>query len=156
MRIPETARLLLHFFAALIVAAFCFNWPWEMFQMPAYVEMAGRSWAETLLPCTLAALGDVAMTLAIYGLGALAARNWRWGVEGRWNVYLTGALLGGIFAAAYEWKSLASGRWSYNERMPVVPILGVGLWPLLQLMLLVPASWATAAGWTARAGRMGG
>src|SRR5438093_1174795 len=94
------------FFAALITATFCLNWLWEMVQMPAYVEMVGRSWAETILPCTIAALGDVAMTLAIYCLGALAARNWRWGVEGRWNVYLTGALLGGIFAAAYEWKSL--------------------------------------------------
>src|SRR5437016_5410533 len=89
------------FFAAVVTAAFCLNWLWEMVQMAAYVEMAGRSWAETLLPCTLAALGDVAMMLAIYGLGALAARNWRWGFEGHWNVYLSGTLLGGIFAVAY-------------------------------------------------------
>jgi len=121
-----------------------------MVQMPAYVEMAGRSWSETAFPCTLAALGDVAVTLGVYGLGALAAGNWRWGVQGRWNIYLTGALLGGLVATALECRFLASGRWSYNERMPVVPLLGVGLWPLLQLVVLVPISWAIAAWWTAR------
>jgi hypothetical protein len=146
----ETARSLWTFFAALVLVAFGLNWPWEMVQMPAYVEMAGRSWAETVLPCALAALGDVAVTLTIYGLGALAAGQWRWGVEPRWNIYATGALLGGLVATALECRFLASGRWSYNERMPVVPILGVGLWPLLQLTLLVPISWAIAAWWAVR------
>jgi hypothetical protein len=94
----------------------------------------------------------VAVTLAVYGLGALAAGRWRWGVRPRWNVYATGAVLGGLVATALECRFLASGRWSYNERMPVVPILGVGLWPLLRLTLLVPAAWAIAAWWAARVG----
>ena len=93
--------------ADLALSAFALNWLWEMLQMPAFVEMAGRSWAETALPCARAAVGDVAMTLVIYGLGALAARNWRWGLEDWWNVYLTAALLGGVFAAASH-----SNRWS--------------------------------------------
>lgn len=149
---PRNARSLWGFLAALIFSAFALNWLWEMLQMSAFIEMEGRSWAETALPCARAAVGDVAMTLCIYGLGALAARNWHWGLEGRWNVYLTGALLGGVFAAAYEWYSLASDRWSYNERMSIVPVLNVGLWPLLQLMLLVPVSGAIAAWWPMRKG----
>lgn len=136
------------FFAALVASAFGLNWVWEMAQMPAFAEMTGRSWLETALPCARAALGDVAMTLGIYGLGSLAAGRWRWGMERRWNVYLTGALLGGVFASAFEWYSLASERWTYNEQMPIVPILGVGLWPQLQLMLLVPFSWAIATWWS--------
>jgi hypothetical protein len=138
------------FLAALTLTAFGLNWLWEMFQMPAYIEMVERSWAESALPCASAALGDMAMTLAIYGLGCLAAGHWRWGVEKRWNIYLTGTLLGGLFATALEWKFLSSGRWSYSERMPIVPILGVGLWPLVQLMLLVPLSWFIAAWWSKR------
>lgn len=78
--------------------------------MPTFVEMAGRSWWETALPCARAALGDVVMTLCIFGLGALAARNWYWSLEVAWNAYLTGAMLGAVFAAAYEWNSLASNR----------------------------------------------
>lgn len=144
-----------HFFTALIVSTFALHWLWEMFQMSAFVEMAGRSWGETALSCARAALGDVAMTLSIYGLGCLAAGRWRWGLGGRWNMYLTGALLGGVFAAAFEWYAMASDRWSYNERMPIVPILKVGLWPLLQLMLLVPSSWAIAAWWATTMGGAG-
>lgn len=150
---PRNARSLWGFLAALSFSSFALNWLWEMLQMPAFVEMAGRSWTETALPCAGAAVGDVAITLGIYGLGALAARSCCWGLEGVWNVYLTGTLLGGIFAATFEWYSMASDRWSYNERMPIVPVLNLGLWPLLQLMLLVPISWAIAAWWATRRSR---
>lgn len=146
----ENARPFWSFFAALAVAAFALNWAWEMLQMPAYAEMAGRSWWETLLPCTLAAVGDTAITFAIYGIGALAAGQVHWGMEQRWNVYATGALLGGACAVAYEWKALGSGRWSYTQGMPVLPLLGVGLWPALQLTLLVPAALWAAMLWVRR------
>src|SRR5262249_21623676 len=75
----ETARPLWPFFAALCLAALALNWVWEMAQMPAYAEVAGRPWRETLLPCTWASLGDVAATLAVYAVGALAAGQRRWG-----------------------------------------------------------------------------
>jgi hypothetical protein len=143
------------YFTTLVLSAFALNWLWEMIQMPAFVEVAGRSWGEMALPCASAALGDVAMTFGIYGLGCLAAGYWRWGLAGRWNMYLTGALLGGVFASAFEWYSMSTNRWTYNERMPIVPILNVGLWPLLQLILLVPSSWAIAAWWTKRASGAG-
>ena len=138
------------YFTVVALSAFSVNWLWEMFQMSAFVEMAGRSWRETALPCARAAMGDVAMTFAIYAFGALAASDIHWGVTGRWNVNLSGALLGGGFAAAFEWYSLASDRWTYNELMPIIPVLGVGLWPLLQLPLLVPLSWAIARWWIVR------
>ena len=141
----ELSRRLWPFFTTLVLSAFGLNWLWEMTQMSAYNEMAGSTWSEAAVPCALASLGDVAMTLAIYGIGALAAGRLGWGMEGRWNVYAASALLGGVLAAAFEWYSLASGRWSYGGLMPVVPVLGVGLWPLLQLVLLVPASLAVAA-----------
>ena len=136
----DTSRHCWSCFAALFVAALALNWPWEMLQMPAYTEMAGRPWQETALRCTVASLGDVAATLAIYGVGALAAGQLRWGKIGRWKVYATAALLGAVCAVAYEWYSLSNGRWSYTDRMPIVPVLRVGLWPVLQLTLLVPAA----------------
>ena len=150
MRSGHVSRSLWPFFAALALAAFCLNWPWEMAQMGAYVEMAGRGWWDVLLPCTQAALGDVALTFAVWAVGALAAADVCWGMTGRWNVYLVAALLGGARALAYEWKALGSGRWHYTDRMPVLPVLGVGLWPLLQLMLLVPLALGLARWWAAR------
>lgn len=147
MNTTETSPPLRLFLALLAGTAFVLNWLWEMAQMPAFVEMAGRSWAETALPCAWAALGDVVAILGIYGLVALAAGTWRWGVEGRWNVYAAAALLGAAAGIAFEWWSLAFGRWTYNQWMPVVLGLGVGLWPLLQLALLAPLSLSLAWWW---------
>lgn len=152
MHTPKAPGPSWRFLTALVVTAFGLNWLWEMLQMPAYVEMAGRSWGETALPCAWASLGDVALTMAVWGLAALAAGRWRWGVEGAWNVYATAALLGGALATAIEWRAQAWGHWSYTDRMPVVPRLGVGLWPLLQLVLLVPACFAIASWWPGRVG----
>ena len=137
------------FLLALIIAAFCLNWLWEMLQMPAYAEMAGRPWAETARRCTVATFGDVFMTLAVYAVGALAAGDLRWATSIRWNSLVATALLGAHWAAGVEWWAIATERWTYNELMPTVPLLGVGLWPLLQLMVLTPAAFCLAA-WCSR------
>jgi hypothetical protein len=43
-----------------------------------------------------------------------------------------------------EYIGLRAGKWSYNDRMPIVPIIGLGAWPVLQLTLLTPlAFWIT-------------
>jgi hypothetical protein len=141
------------FAATMFFAAFALNWLWEVAQMPAYAETAERSWRESVLTCTIATVGDALITLAIYGVGALASARLRWGLEGGWNVYATVALLGGACAVAIEWRALAFGHWSYSDRMPVVLLLDIGLWPLLQLTLLVPAALWIAARWTPRGSR---
>lgn len=146
----ETSRPLRSFALALCVSSFVMNWAWEMAQMSAYAETAGRPWRETLRTCTIASLGDVIVTAAILGLGALAAGSSTWPATGRWNVYLFAALLGAVSALAFEWYALATGRWSYSADMPVLPTLRVGLWPLLQLTLLVPGSLWAARWWRRR------
>jgi hypothetical protein len=112
--------------------------------------MAGRAWPAIALLHVLPALGDVAVTFGVYGVGALAAGEIRWGTIGRWNVYAAAGALGDACAVAIEREALASGRWSYTDRMPVVPMLGVGLWPLLQLTLLVPLAFWVATWWGRR------
>jgi hypothetical protein len=129
MHDDRARRSLGGFIVALALACFGLNWLWEMAQMRAYAEMAAKSWQDTLLTCGLAALGDTAVTFVVWGVGALAAADVRWGMAGRWNAYATAALLGGACAVAYEWKAIGSGDWHYTARMPVVPVLGVGLWP---------------------------
>jgi hypothetical protein len=147
---PTRENTIWSYLAILGSTAFGLNWLWEMVQMPAYAEMVGLSWQQTVLPCTLATLGDTAITLAIFGVGALAAGRLKWACDGRYNVYLVASLLGAAGAVAYEWKALASGRWSYSEKMPIVPVLDVGLWPLMQLAALVPGAFWLANVWAAR------
>ncbi len=143
------------FFATMVLASFVLNEIWEMAQMSAYVETAGHSWRSTLILCTRAAVGDVGIILGIYAAGALAAGDLGWGWRGRWNIYATAAVLGLAYAALVEHAALATGRWSYTERMPVVSLLGAGLWPLLQMTLLPPLTFWFAQWWAGRGANRG-
>ncbi len=135
-------------FAITVSASFVLNEVWEMAQMSAYVETAGRSWTSTLALCTRAAVGDVGIILGISAAGVLAAGDPGWGLRNRWNIYATAALMGLVCATLVEHAALGAGRWSYTKHMPVVPVLAAGLWPLLQMTLLPPltfwiAQWGT-------------
>ena len=143
------------FFASTMLASFVLNEIWEMAQMSAYVEIAGHSWTSTLRLCTRATVGDVGIVLGIYLAGALAAGDLAWGLRGRWNIYATAAVMGLAYAALVEHAALTAGRWSYSERMPVVSVLGAGLWPLLQMTLLPPLTFLFARWWTGRSATKG-
>ncbi|MEO8049801.1 MAG: hypothetical protein ABI833_05245 [Acidobacteriota bacterium] len=138
------------FLAATVLASFILNEIWEMAQMSAYVETAGVSWKGTLGLCTIAAAGDVGISLGIYAASALAAGDLGWGLRGHWNHCAIAAVLGLASAALVEHAALAAGWWSYTERMPIVSGLGAGLWPLLQMTLLPPLTFLLARGWVGR------
>ena len=136
--------------AATVLGSFILNEIWEMAQMSAYVETAGYPWTNTLGRCTRAALGDVVIILGIYLTGALISGGLRWGLRVRSSMFATAAAVGLAYAVLVENLGLAAGRWSYTERMPMVPVLGVGLWPLLQMTLLPPIVFLFAKWWVAR------
>lgn len=126
------------FFILMGLVSFLLHALWEMLQMAAYRDMAGRPFFETAARCIPATLGDVLLTFWIYSIGALAANNLVWGLRPRWNVYLTLSLLGAIHAIWIEEVALRSGRWSYTNKMPLIPYLQVGVWPVLQLLTITP------------------
>ncbi len=136
----EKSRSLVSFLIWLFVFAFLLNWFWEILQVPAYETMAGFSRLEKIYIITRASFADAAITLGIYGIGAAAARQSRWAMDGGWKCYLVFALLGAAAATIIEWIALAFDFWRYHGQMPIVPVLGVGLSPFLQLTLLAPAA----------------
>lgn len=146
----EGAGAPVRFLLALFASAFLFNWPWELAVIPAYEEVSGWDWLRAFPHCTAATVGDAFVTLGVYGTGALASGSPEWGRAPRWNVYLTAAVLGAVAALSLEWRALATGRWSYSDLMPMVPGLSVGLLPFLQLPLLVPLAFWSAAHWDAK------
>lgn len=148
-------RQLERFIATMVLTSFVLNEIWEMAQMSAYVETAGHSWTSTLGFCTRASVGDVGIILGIYAASALAAGDLSWGLRGRWNIYATAAFLGLVYAVLVEHAALSAGRWTYTERMPVVSVLGAGLWPLLQMTLLPPLIFLFARWWACRSSTKG-
>lgn len=133
-----TRQELSRFFISVAVVSLLLHSIWEISQMAAYKDLTGRPFLEAATRCVPAIFGDVGITIWIYALGALAAHKLSWALRPRWNVYATAGVLGATHAFWIERAAIGSGRWTYTQTMPVVPMLNVGLWPLLQLTVLTP------------------
>ena len=112
-------------------ATFVLHWAWETAHAVAYVQ-TDLSFGARVVHCLPMALVDTVWSGAIVLMAVGAARllgapSLLWGVA---------AAVGALGAVGLEWYALASGGWSYNERMPIVPLVNVGLWPVLQMTLL--------------------
>ena len=125
--------------AALALFAFLLNFVWEVLQAPFYRGMADSAHWTAVRTCTLATVGDVVIMLVAYALVAAPARD-RW-----WLAVPTPARVGGFLtagvAATIALKALnvyGLGRWAYGRLMPVV--FGIGLAPVLQWLVLPPAT----------------
>ncbi len=136
----EKSRSLTSFLIRLFVFAFLLNWIWEITQVTGYETMAGFSGFEKIFIITRATFVDAAIILGIYGIGAVIMRQARWAMDGGWACYPVFALLGSSAATIIERIALSFDFWRYNEQMPIVPVLDVGLYPFLQLTLLAPVA----------------
>lgn len=45
-------------------------------------------------------------------------------------------LIGGAGAVLSEMRHLSLGSWAYDDSMPIIPLVNVGISPVLQFMLL--------------------
>ncbi len=96
----------------------------------------------------LATLGDVFLTWTIFAIVAATARCWRWDAR-TWRALEWSAVLAmsAVLAVIVEWRGLGRGAWTYLPQMPTLPLLGVGVVPVIQLVLLTPLLFRLAAKW---------
>ena len=119
--------------------AFLLNLPWELWQIPLFKNMPSFAHWHGVMLCTRAALGDAAIALLAFWLVAATART------RDWMRRPSGATLGAFVAIGLVvtitleyWATQVGGRWEYAEQMPRLPLLGTGLAPLLQWLLIPP------------------
>jgi hypothetical protein len=112
------------------------NLLWEILQRPLYAAYRGFS---THLPgCIRASFGDLGILAVLYLLLAAVCRDLLWVRRLSPGRLFLLAAAGSLVAVVIELKALDAGGWSYGPLMAVVPGLGVGWSPLLQ-MILIPA-----------------
>lgn len=121
----------------LSVIAFGLHLLWEYAQC-SFFYVHG-SFDKTWVGMAMAAGGDVFLTWAAYVLVAGVSGKWRW-AGSTWSRRQILSLYGSaaVLAVAIEMRALAAGRWDYLDAMPTIPGLGVGLVPVVQLILLTP------------------
>ena len=128
-----------------IVLAAIGHFVWEVGQLPLYtLWQAGtpREIATALIHCTG---GDVLITTVTFVAAAALAQLFRWRAFG-WRMAFTAIILGAAYTILSEWLNVEIWRnWSYTTAMPVFPLLGTGLTPLLQWLVVPGLAFAIIA-----------
>jgi hypothetical protein len=130
--------------AVIFIVAVALNYLWELAQSPLYVGMG--DFRRMLWHCFVASLVDGALVLLIFVVGRAVFRRRDWFV--RPGAYGYALMLGAglVIGITLEWAAVhILGRWEYTARMPVVPLLGVGLAPIAQMLVLPPVTFQIVA-----------
>ena len=116
------------------VISFILNEVWELLQMPLY-SSAYYNLGHVVF-CTLGALADMIMVLLLYVCFGFIYKNPFWIWQRNWFKIFAVMLTGAVGAVLSEKMHLIIGSWAYDESMPIVPFVNVGLSPFLQFFLL--------------------
>jgi hypothetical protein len=116
------------------VISFILNEVWELIQMPLYSSAYYN--VEHIVFCTLGALADTIMVLLLYFSFAFIYKNIFWIWQTNWFKIFVVMVTGAVGAVLSEKRHLLLGSWAYDQSMPIVPVVNVGLSPMLQFFLL--------------------
>lgn len=110
----------------IFLSAFLLNFFWENLHSFLYVGYKGGEITQFIL--ARASLFD-AILITIILMPFLYITSLQRKI---WLIFIIGI----IIAILNEWYGLSTSRWAYNLYMPILPIIGVGLSPALQLGVL--------------------
>lgn len=139
----------------LAVTSFFLHFGWEMWQVPFYEGMSDSDHALVVWECTRATLGDVVIAIVALAAPVLLGS----GLSGLFDLrpaavvpYLVAGLV--ITVGLEHLATEVFARWQYSPAMPRLPVLGTGLSPLLQWLLVPLAAlfftYYFRLGWLAR------
>ncbi len=122
-----------------LLASLLLHFSWEVLQLPLY-----SIWSEPLSKRAFAVLHCTVGDLMIAGLSILTALAFAghrdWPRTSSRQVWLIVILIGVAYTVYSEWLNVSVRRsWAYSSLMPTLPLIGTGLAPLLQ-WLVVPTS----------------
>ena len=123
--------------SSLFVVAVIFNYLWEIAQAPLYTGMDNMEapWWH----CFVASLGDGVLVLLIFAIGWLVSRKRNWFERPGARGYTLMLVSGLTIAGSVEWIAVhILQRWNYAPAMPRLPVLDIGIVPIVQMLVLPP------------------
>jgi uncharacterized protein (TIGR03382 family) len=118
------------------------NLAWEVAQLPLYTLWRHGSPGEIVYSVLHCTVGDVLigvsallMALALTRAGSVMAWRTR-------RILPAATALAVAYTVFSEWLNTeVRGTWAYTDQMPTLPIVGTGVAPLLQWLLLPGLAW---------------
>jgi hypothetical protein len=129
----------LRFIFLLFIASTALHFGWEISQMPLYsfTGVSAGDYQAFVKAHWIAAAKDGLITVALYFLVAIFLQNMAWGrrFSNRRIVFLLS--FGFLWAVAMEYHAVfVRHAWSYAKAMPLLPGIGLGISPILQMMVV--------------------
>ncbi len=123
----------------LVFSSFFLNFFWEMVQTPLYSDIQRKTYQQILISRLHCTLGDLLILLGAYWIAAWFANNRYWVTLFRPQHLLGFTLLGLGYTLFSEWVNIdIRSAWGYSPLMPRLPLIGTGLTPFLQWLILPP------------------
>jgi hypothetical protein len=140
---PNWLRALRRYLGASLVGHFV----WECLQLPLYTLWTAGTFGQKAFAVGHCTIGD-AMIAGLSVLVALALFGHAlWPRANAARVSTITVALGIAYTLYSEWMNTSvRGSWAYSELMPVVPVTGTGLAPLLQWIVVPALALGFAAG----------
>ncbi len=112
---------------------------WEIMQLPLYTIWAEETPGYIAYAVAHCTAGDVLIAGATLALALVLTGRGAWPAERFWPVAMLATVLAVAATIYIEWLNTSVRlAWAYTDAMPVVPVLGTGLTPLAQWLVLPP------------------
>ena len=118
--------------------SFLLQFVWEWFQCEPFFVHRGTQ--ASPISMVMAAIGDVVLTFLVLGFVFILTKRRQTFMQSNFQFrnFVLIEVTAFLAAVGIEKLALATNRWSYTYINPIIPILGVSILPVLQLMLIVP------------------
>ncbi len=121
------------------------NLIWEFAHMPLYTIWEEGTTEEILFAAFHCTGGDALIGLTAIMLAVFLSGGTRWPDERIQTVLFAAIFIGVGYTIFSEWLNIVVREaWAYRDIMPVVPILNVGLSPLLQWIVIPVLAYVVA------------
>jgi len=122
-----------------LIATAVLNMVWETAHIPLYTLWETGTRGEIAFAVIHCTGGDVLIALAALSSALVLFGHKQWPALRFQPVFVATLIIGIVYTAFSEWLNIeVRASWEYSEAMPVLPIIGMGLSPLLQ-WIVVPA-----------------
>jgi len=127
------------------------NLLWETLQLPLYTIWTTGSVREKAFAVVHCAVGDVMIAgLALVAALAVAGSS-GWPFRRARQVFAITLMIGIAYTIYSEWlNTTVRQSWAYSPLMPVLPVTGTGLSPLMQWLVVPSVALSLATRWRRR------
>jgi hypothetical protein len=115
------------------------NLVWEVAHLPLYTLWTKASTGKIAFAVVHCTAGDALIATVALVLAPFLLADGGWPERSFSRVAAAAVVFGAGYTVFSEWLNIqVRGSWAYSDLMPVVPVIGTGLSPLLQWLLLPP------------------